>query len=202
MKCLNCGKKTTGYLCPDCLTEEILDSLVPQMLSYKAEQCTYPYLMEYVATLSEERNVRKCIPEILAQFPAEVAEYYYCIYYRYEAKDKLESAIETYLSKHDWQEEKSQRLIRYLLDYYIPNDFIKPRAWCDWIAKVDGVSCELYVVAAKYYAMIAEYDLADKMADKGLACDRFLYSTKEYMQTSLEKQKADTLRYNQRPVLA
>lgn len=195
MKCFNCGKETKAYLCPECCTEEILDKLIPQVLSYKQEFCEYPYLMKYVATLPDEREARKCVPEILAVLPVELAEYYCCLYYRYEEKEKLEGAIENYLSKHDWIARRSQKLIRFLLDYYIPNDFIKPRAWCDWIAKAEGVSCELYVVAAKYYAMIAEYDLADKMADKGLACDRFLYSTKEYMQTSLEKQKADTLRY-------
>lgn len=46
-----------------------------------------------------------------------------------------------------------------------------------------------------YFAMIAEYDLADQMTDKGLSCERFLFSTKETMQVSLEKQKKDTLRY-------
>lgn len=47
------------------------------MLSYKAEQYAYLYLMEYVATLLEERDVRKCIPEILTVIPTELAEYYY-----------------------------------------------------------------------------------------------------------------------------
>ena len=43
-----------------------------------------------------------------------------------------------------------------------------------------------------YHNHWAEYDLADQMADKGLACDRFLYSDKDRMQTSLEKQKASS----------
>lgn len=195
MKCFNCGKETNAYLCPECRTEEILDKLIPQMLSYKADLCEFPHLAEYVATLTEEREVRKCTPEILAAIPTELAEYYCCLYYRYEEKDHLESAIENYLSKHDWIEEKSQNLVGYLINYYLPNNFVKPGAWCDWISKTEGIYCELYGIAAKYFAMIGEYDLSDQMVEKGLACDSFLYSDKIKMQKTLEKQKIDTERY-------
>ena len=195
MKCFNCGQQTETYLCPDCRAEEVLDKLIPQMLSYKAEFCEFPYLMEYVATLPEEREIRKCILQILSVLPEELAEYYCCLYYRYEEKDKLEAAIENYLSKHDWLERRSQKLIRFLLDYYIPNDFIKPRAWCDWIAETDGIYCELYTKAAEYYAMIAEYDLSDKMVEAGLLSNRFIYSNKEKMRSTLEKQIEKTQGY-------
>ncbi len=184
-----------GYLCPDCRTEEILDILIPQMLSFKAEWCKFPHLIEFVATLQDERDVRKCIPEILALLPAEMAEYYCCLYYRYEEKEKLEHAIENYLSKHDWKDRRSQKLIRFLLDHYIPNDFIKPRAWCDWITETEGIYCELYTKAAEYFAMIAEYDLSDCLVEKGLACNLYLYGDKEKMQGALEKQKAKTQGY-------
>lgn len=195
MKCFNCGKKTDTYLCPDCRTEEILDKIFEQIRFYKPETCENPYLAEYVATLTEERAERNCIPAILALFPAETAEYYQCLYFWIRGMEGFEAAAENYLATHDWAEVKSQMLISYLLKKYIRNDFIRPRIWCDWIAENDNLACELYSQAAMYFAMIAEYDLADKMAEKGLACDRFLYSTKEYMQTSLEKQKVDTLRY-------
>ena len=59
MKCFNCGKETDAYLCPDCRAEKVLDKLIPQMLSYKADQCEFPHLVEYVAALPEERKVRK-----------------------------------------------------------------------------------------------------------------------------------------------
>ena len=195
MKCFNCGKETKEYLCPDCCNTEVLDKLIPQMLSYKADLCEFPYLAEYVATLTEEREVRKCIPEILAAIPTELAEYYCCLYYRYEEKGKLESAIENYLSKHDWIEGKSQNLVLYLIDFYLPNDFVKPKAWCDWITKTEGVYCELYEMAAKYFAMIGEYDLSNQLAEKGLACERFFYSNKERMQVKLNDQKVKTQSY-------
>lgn len=195
MKCFNCGNETNEYLCPNCRTENIMDVLIPQMLSFKAEWCQFPYFVEYATTLQDERDVRKCVPTILEILPAEKAEYYYCLYYRYEEKEKLEHAIENYLSKHNWEERRSQKLIRFLLDYYIPNDFIKPRAWCDWIAETENVYCELYTKAAEYFAMIAEYDLSDFLVEKGLACDLFLYGNKEKMQGVLEKQKAKTQGY-------
>lgn len=195
MKCFNCGKETDAYLCPECRTEEILNEIFEQIRFYKPETCENPYLAEYVATLTEERAERNCIPAILALFPAETAEYYQCLYYWMRGMEEYEAAAEKYLSTHDWAEVKSQLLISYLLKKYIRNDFVKPRVWCDWIAEADDVCCELYSQAAMYFAMIAEYDLADRMADQGLACNRFLYSTKEYMQTSLEKQKVDTQRY-------
>lgn len=195
MKCFHCGQQTETWLCPDCCTEVVLDKLIPQMLSYKADQCAFPHLVEYVATLPEEREVRKCIPQILALLPAELEEYYCCLYYRYEEKDKLETAIENYLSKHDRTEDKSQNLIWYLLSHYLPNDFIKPRTWCDWIAKSEDLCCELYAKAAEYYAMIAEYDLSDKMVEAGLLSNRFIYSNKEKMRTTLEKQIEKTQGY-------
>jgi hypothetical protein len=151
--------------------------------------------MEYVTTLQDPRDARKCIPAILDNLPMEKADYYCCLYYRYEEKEKLEHAIENYLSKHDWTERRSQKLIRFLLDYYIPNDFIKPRTWCDWIAETEGIYCELYTKAAEYFAMIAEYDLSDCLVEKGLACDLYLYGDKEKMQGALEKQKAKTQGY-------
>ena len=195
MKCFNCGNETNEYLCPNCHTEEILDKVFEQIRFYKPEICENPYLAEYVATLSEERAERNCIPAILELFPAETAEYYQCLYYWIRGAEEFESAAVSYLERRDWVEKKSQMLISYLLKKYIRNDFIKPRQWCDWIAENNNLASELYGQAAMYFAMIAEYDLADQMADKGLVSSAFLYSSKEYMQTSLEKQKADTQRY-------
>ena len=195
MKCFNCGNETNEYLCPNCCTEEILDKVFEQIRFYKPETCENPYLAEYVATLTEERAERNCIPAILELFPVETAEYYQCLYCWIRGIAEFESAAVSYLERHDWSEMKSQMLISYLLKKYIRNDFIKPRQWCDWIAENDNLASELYSQAAMYFAMIAEYDLADQMADKGITSDIFLYSTKEYMQTSLEKQKVDTQRY-------
>lgn len=195
MKCLNCGKETTMYLCSDCRTEEVLERIFEQIRFYKPEVCENPFLAEYVATLSEERAERNCIPDILSLFSDSVSEYYYCLYDYMRGKDDFFLSAERYLENHEWKEKKSQILISYLLRKYIRNDFIKPRKWCDWIIESDSVYCELYDHAAMYYAMIAEYDYADLAADKGLACEDFLYSTKEKMIEALQQRKIDTHRY-------
>jgi hypothetical protein len=131
----------------------------------------------------------------LALFSQDISEYYQCLYFWISGNEQFETAAEDFIVNHAWAEQKSQSLIYYLLKKYIRNDFVKPRIWCDWIAEAEGVYCELYAQAAMYFSMIAEYDLADQMIDKGLACNIYLYSTKENMQIALEKQKNDTLRY-------
>ncbi len=195
MMCFNCGRATTEYLCSDCRTEKILNKIFNEIRFYNPETCENIYLAEFASTLTEERGERNCIPEILDLFPFGISEYYFCLYYWISGNEKFEASSVKYLDRHDWAEEKSQTLISYLLKKYIRNDFIKPKIYCEWIAESDCAYAELYLAASTYFGMIAEYDLSDKAADKGLACDKYLYSTKEYMQNSLEKQKADTLRY-------
>lgn len=195
MKCFCCGTETWEYLCANCRTEEILDRVFEQIRYYKPDTCENPYLAEYVATLDEERSERNCIPEILKLFPEEVAEFYRCYYYWFTGNEQFESAAHDYLAKHPWELKKSQIIIYCLLKRYIRNDFIVPRKWCDWISENEEIYCELYALAAMYFAMIAEYDLADQMVDRGFACSRFLFGNGESMKVTLEKQKADTLRY-------
>ena len=75
------------------------------------------------------------------------------------------------------------------------------KKWCELIAESENLCCELYAVAAKYFAMIGEYKLADSVADKGLElCNDekrrvFLFYSLENMISRLEKQKEDTNRY-------
>jgi hypothetical protein len=92
-------------------------------------------------------------------------------------------------------DKKSQNLIRLLVEYYLPDDFVKPYSWCQWISGADGICCELYAKAAEYFAMIGEYDLSDQMVAKGLRSNDFIYSDKEKIQTKLEEQKAKTQGY-------
>lgn len=195
MICLNCGSQTDTYLCLNCQTEQILDKIFNEIRFFNAETTQNPFLKEYVAKLEEEKAERNCIPDILALFPFNISEFYLCVYYWICGNEEFEASTIKYLNSHDWADEKSQTLISYLLKKYIRNDFIKPKIYCEWIAESDCAYAELYLAASTYFGMIAEYDLSDKAADKGLTCDKYLYSTKEYMQTSLEKQKADTLRY-------
>ena len=81
MKCLNCGKESENYLCDSCKTPEILDKIFNEIRFFKPETCENPYLLEYASGLAEKYAERNIIPDILAQFDAQLTEFYYCFYY-------------------------------------------------------------------------------------------------------------------------
>lgn len=201
MKCLNCGCESSHYLCETCKNSEVLDKIFKEIYSYRPESCENPYLKEYASALSERFAERNIIPDILEQFDAEMTEYYYCKYYRLIKDARFENAAITYLQTHELCNIRTQNVLYDLIESYIPNDFIKPKKWCEMIAKTDNLCCELYVVAARYFAMIGEYDVADAVTDKGMEICKdanrrtFLFYSPEGMMFSLEKQKKDTDRY-------
>ena len=202
MKCLNCGCDGEHFLCADCTTAEILNKIFNEIRSYKSDACENPYLAEYTARLTEKYAERDIIPQILELFDFEVAEYYYCQYYRMSKDARFEKAAIAYLEGHNSEDIRTQKILYSLIDSYLPNDFIKPRKWCEQIAESDAYCCDLYAAAAKYFAMIGEYDLADAVAEKGLTLCRdnehrmpLLFHSPENMIAKLEKQKEDTHKY-------
>lgn len=201
MKCLNCGKEADSFLCGECRTPQVLDKVFNEIRSYKPDVCENPYLAEYAAGLTEKYAERDIIPSILALYDSETTEFYYCQYYRMRRDPHFESAAIAYVQAHELADIHTQNVLYNLIDSYIPNDFIKPKMWCDDVAESEGLCCELYAVAAKYFAMIGEYDLADAVTQKGIAlcnnvdCRVFLFYSPENMLSRLEKQKADTNRY-------
>lgn len=201
MKCLNCGKTAETLLCCDCQTTEILDKVFNEIRFYKPENCENPYLIEYASGLTEKYEERDALPVILNLFDFEISEFYYCQYYRMRRDVRFEDAAVTYLNAHDLTNIRTQNVLYDLIESYIPNDFIKPKKWCETIAESQSLCCELYAVAAKYFAMIGEYDLADSVTEKGIemcndADNRiFLFYSPENMVSRLKKQKEDTNRY-------
>lgn len=201
MKCLNCGQETNLYLCEKCQTLPILDKVFNDIRFYRPDTCTNLFLAEYVATLTDKYEERNCIPEILDYFDFEISEYYYCQYYKMRRDPRFESAAESYLAVHPWEEMMSQRTMYDLLEYYLREDFVKPRRWCDWVKTEDNLCCELYADAAQYYAMIGEYDAADAVTNKAWeycsdpAYTQFLFYSRENMFARLKRQREDTLRY-------
>ena len=201
MKCLNCGVSAGQYLCGCCQKPEILDKIFNEVRFYKPEICKNPYLSEFASGLAEKYAERDVIPAILDLFDFEISEFYYCQYYRMRRDARFEDAAIAYLNTHELDNIRTQNVLHDLIESYIPNDFIKPKKWCELIAETDGLCCELYAVAAKYFAMIGEYELADSIADKGLElCNDekrrvFLFYSPENMISRLEKQKEDTNRY-------
>lgn len=195
MKCLNCGNTSDNYLCPECTTLDVLEKIFKEIRYYKAETCENPYLLETVSGLSGKHPERNLLPDILNMFDFKISEYYYCWYYYIRKDECFEDAAIAYLNVHDLTDIRTQDILDCLLKSYIPNDFIKPKKWCDFIAETDALCCELYEIAAKYFAMIGEYDMADAVADKGIEiCNDvnrriFLFSAPEKMISRLEKQK-------------
>lgn len=201
MKCLNCGCASENYLCADCATADILDKIFNEIRFYKPETCENPYLSEFASGLTEKYAERDIIPVILDLFDFEISEFYYCQYYRMRRDTQFEDAAIAYLNTHKLDNIRTQNVLYDLIESYIPNDFINPKRWCELIAESENLCCELYAVAAKYFAMIGEYELADTVADKGLLLCKseenrnFLFSSLENMISRLEKQKEDTNRY-------
>ena len=201
MKCLNCGCVNETYLCTKCTTVEILDKVFNEIRVYNPENCENPYLIEYASGLTEKYAERDIIPHILDLFEFEVSEFYYCQYYRMRRDPRFEDAAMAYLNNNEITDQRTQRVLYDLVDSYLPNDFIKPKKWCEIISESEDYSCELYALAAKYFAMIGEYDLADSVTEKGIELcndvDRriLLFCSPEYMIARLEKQKEDTNRY-------
>ena len=207
MKCLNCGKESNHYLCDACAKPDILDRIFNEIRSYKPETCTNPYLAEFASGLTEKYAERDIIPEILELFDPEITDYYYCRYYKMskENKYRFEEAALDYLNKHELMDIHSQTVLYELLQYYNPNDFVKPKKWCESIGETDGLCCELYAEAAKYYAMTGEYDMADALTEKGAerldvsGTDALILYSPEGMNIRLEKQRTDTLKYRSKP---
>lgn len=200
-RCLNCGCSNEHFLCEKCRTADILDKIFNEIRFYKPDTCENLYLAEYASTLTEKYAERDIIPEILSCFDFELTEYYYCQYYRMRRDERFEASAIAYLEKHALSNVRTQNVMYDLIDSYIPNDFIKPRHWCDIVAETEDLCCELYAIAAKYYAMIGEYDVADTVVEKGLKlCNdagrrKLLFYSPENIAFRFEKQKEDTDRY-------
>lgn len=201
MQCLNCGKENEHLLCSDCLSERVLDEVYNSIRFYKPEICENEYIRAYVESFENLYASRDHLPEIFDLFDKYTVEYYYCRYYKLVRDEKFEEAAISYLKSHDLKEDKTQLVLCDLLDSYLRNDFVKPRKWCEMICKTEYLCCELYYRAAQYFAMVAEYDVAEQLILSSLekcndlTFDRFLIYSREKEIESLEKLRKDNERY-------
>lgn len=117
MKCLNCGKECTTYLCADCQSPEILEKIFNEVRSYKPETCENPYLIEYASGLTDKYAERDCLPDILNLFDKSINAYYYCLYYKMRRDNQFEGFVLTYLNEHDIHDLKTQRVLYELLGF-------------------------------------------------------------------------------------
>ena len=201
MKCLNCGRESAHYLCAACTTPEILDKVFGEIRFFKPETCQNPYLEELAAGLTEPYAERDVIPKILELFAPEISEFYTCLYYWMRRDSRFEQAAVSYLDTHPFEDRRTQEVLERLLNSYLPNDFAKPQCWCEQILKHESLCEELYLTAAKYFSLIAEYDKADALTARGLQLLEngkgalLLWSSPDDLRNRLQKQAEDTVRY-------
>ena len=203
MKCLNCGRENDRHLCQECTSLDILNKLFYEILYYRIDKCENSYLLEYVAGLEDKMSRKNLIPEILSYFTFEDTEYYHCVYYKTYGDSQFEDMAISYLTTHDIMESYSQKLIFNLIDYYIPNEFIKPKKWCEMIYETEGFCCEPYKIAADYFGKIGEYDKSDYLvnkvmemcADSETAKFLFAFTTTESMLRNMQYQKELNIKY-------
>jgi len=201
MKCLHCGSEQSHYLCDECLTEEILDKVFYEIIFFKPDVCSSPYIVELVSKQTEKYAERAVIPEILDLFSVEISSFYACRYGFITKAPTFECDAIDFISAHDLGNKKTQRVLYDLLELYLRNDFIKPRRWCDHIIVSDNLCYELYASAAQYFSMVGEYDLAEKVLNKATAyCEEpayceFLKLPRDKAVDNLAKLKNDLQRY-------
>lgn len=201
MKCLHCGKESKEFLCENCRTEDILDKVFNEIKSYNSESCSNEFIRKYAETFEKPDDIRICIPDILKLFDDLTVQYYYCRYYWLVREKRFEETAINYLDSHEEMEHKKQTVLNDLLIFYMRNDFVKPRKWCELIKDSEKLCCELYYNAAQFFAMTGEYDFADEIISKALSyCsddtyNQFLFYSREKEMESLTKLKADNHRY-------
>lgn len=198
MKCLNCGCESQEHLCGSCRAQDVLDTVVAGILSYREDTCENEFLRAFMQRFDNPKDARNDIPELLRLFDEETASFSRCRYDAVLKQPAFEQEALAYLHTHpDW-DWRRQWIVLELLRSYARNDFIKPRKWCDEILNTDGLSAELYESAAQYYGFVAEYDLAEQAAEKMRACretDMVLFTKFDRLPALYERIMADLTRY-------
>lgn len=164
MRCLNCGKESPALLCADCRTDEILEQVYRQVMYYKPDdEQMSPYVRALAESYDDPKAIRQFIPDILKLFPENKTEYYYCMYCKGTKNEQFESLALSYMSTHDFTDERTQKILYSLLEFYIPNELIKPQKWCDIIRHTDELIFDMYYKAADYYGKVGDYDIAEEL---------------------------------------
>jgi hypothetical protein len=162
---------------------------------------TTPFVHDLMKNYENPQNARPIMLEIMDLFPADVTEYYHCMYCRVTGNTAFEELAVSYLNSHDIYEWKSQKVLYSLLGFYIPDELLKARPWCDQIREINGLSFDLYSKAIEYYSKVGDYDIAELMLTRltqqinAPGYDSFLYSNTENAPKKIEKLFAEVQRY-------
>lgn len=195
MNCLYCGKASNELMCPNCRTIGKLDKAFSEVLVFNEENCTLENVRSFMMGFENHMDAKRQLPELLALFADQDVSYYWCRYYRFMRDDRFEETAIAYLAQHEEWDRHKQRVLYDLMSSYLYNDFIKPAKWCEIIRNTDGLCADLYEKAAKFLALVGDYDDARAATEQALGSDSYLLSNKENMQISIDKLKVDIERY-------
>ena len=96
-----------------------------------------------------------------------------------------------YIDTHDFMEDRTQRVLYLMLRNLLLRNLIEFKKLFDRIYETEGLSFDLYYVAADYYSKIGDYDISDSMSNKAMEAfgqDRFVYLHKnEYVEKSINE---------------
>lgn len=201
MNCLNCGRETDAFLCPDCRSVKLLELVYHEVMYSAPEDCTLPGVAALKREQTQPKGERSILPQVFALFDPTVTEYYICQYYKAAKDPRYETCAIAYLTSHDWQEEKTQQVLYGLINSYLPNDFISPMKWCVQVEERNDLACDLYTAAAHYRGMIGDYALAEALIErarnyhkKGRGC---LYRKEENVLSHFEKAEHEISHWRQ-----
>ena len=190
MKCLNCGKNVESFICLDCRTEKVLDKIFNEIFFFNEEKCENEFIKEYMKKFEKMQDARTDIPQIFELFEKEISEFYWLRYYKLMKDECFESKAIKFLENFDENDIK-----------HMQNNYEKPLSWCEKIKASKKITPELQNVAAEFYSMIAEYDIAEDMLniiEKNVNKEEFnnyMFSNKENILSEIEKRKNLLSRY-------
>lgn len=134
---------------------------------YQQGRTDNPYLKAYIEEVGSGNETYRQFVDVLSMINDPEASYYICLYHAYLRDDMFEDLAIAYVETHEF-DRKAQTVLYDLLSYYMFSDFEKPERWVRMIMERENVALELYRLAATYYSLVGEYDLADKAISKAI----------------------------------
>ena len=153
-------------ICPDCRTPEILGEMCDEITNYRNMEKHNPFLEDYVLKQGPEFRLTSLLPGLIEFMTGEQKEYQQCLYDYIARNAQFESEAKEYLAKYELPAHNSQIILYDLLRFYSRREFVKPGEYVEVIEKTTGLVPELYILAAEFLGMTAEYDRAEKLVLK------------------------------------
>ena len=183
MKCLNCGIENDNYICPNCLSQEVIRNVCDEIMDckfintkYKDSVCLNPHTQSFLQSCTSDFDFETFVENILKDFKYGNDDYFKCrfMFSKKDANFKYETL--KYLNNNElWNLEKQRILLDYLRHHNRSGDetdFEASYSWSCFIRDTDDLIPELYYEAANYFAQIGDYSLTDTIIERYLSNDK------------------------------